>query len=540
MTTVPVRRALLSVSDKTGILELASTLAVQNIEILSTGGTAKALLDAGIKVISIDSYTKHPEIMDGRVKTLHPRVHGGILAVRDNPQHRKAMEENGIEQIDMVVVNLYPFKKTIEKPDVTIEDAIENIDIGGPAMVRSAAKNHHFVTVIVDPSDYSSVIKELIDAGGVTLETRKKLAVKAFRHTSAYDATIDEYLSKVYTQESVLNVRYEGGKSLRYGENPHQGASFYINPAISEPCVSSAVQIHGKELSYNNIVDADAAFEVVKEFQDQIAVAVIKHTNPCGLATGVTASEALEAAWSGDPVSAYGGIVALSATMDLDAAKRLEGRFVEIVIAPDFTDDAVAFLRAKSSAIRLLKTGSLVSSNREKTVLKHVTGGLLVQDRDDTLFEKWETVTSSSFQKNRENLAIFAWKACKHTKSNAIVLAREYIQGYFKIEGMGAGQPNRIDSFRKLSVLRAKENLTTEYTTLGKTVPADGVFPEFGEMVMASDAFFPFADTIEVANLMGIRYIVQPGGSKRDSDVIDACNRFGIAMVFTGTRHFRH
>jgi phosphoribosylaminoimidazolecarboxamide formyltransferase/IMP cyclohydrolase len=521
-------------------LELARALVEKNIEILSTGGTSKTLTDAGIKVTSIDSYTKHPEIMDGRVKTLHPRVHGGILAVRDNPAHRKAMEDNGIQQIDMVVVNLYPFKKTIERPDVTIEEAIENIDIGGPAMVRSAAKNHHYVAVVVDPDDYTTIIKELVSDGGVTSDTRKKLAVKAFRHTSAYDAAIDEYFSKVYTEESVLNVRYVGGKSLRYGENPHQDASFYINPAISEPGVCSAVQIHGKELSYNNIVDADAAFEVVKEFEDSIAVAVIKHTNPCGLATGATTAEALDAAWSGDPVSAYGGIIALSTIMDVDAARRLEGRFVEIVIAPDFTEDAVAFLQAKSSAIRLLKTGGLTSPNREKKVLKHVIGGLLVQDRDDTLFEKWETVTSSSFQKNREKLAIFAWKACKHIKSNAIVLAREYIQGHFKIEGMGAGQPNRIDSFRKLSVLRAIENLTTEYATQGKPVPADSVFPEFGEMVMASDAFFPFADTIEVANSLGIRYIVQPGGSKRDNDVIDACNRFGIAMVFTGTRHFRH
>ncbi len=540
MKMVPVKRALLSVSDKTGIVELAKALINKNVEILSTGGTAKALTEAGIKVTSIDSYTKHPEIMDGRVKTLHPRVHGGILAVRDNEAHLKAMKDNGIEQIDMVVVNLYPFKKTIEKPDVTIEDAIENIDIGGPAMVRSAAKNHHFVAVVVDPADYSTIINELGAEGGVTFETRKKLAVKAFRHTSAYDAAIDEYFSKVYIEENVLNLRYVGGTSLRYGENPHQGASFYVNPAITEPGVCSAIQLHGKELSYNNIVDADAAFEVVKEFKDQIAVAVIKHTNPCGLATGVSAAEALEAAWSGDPVSAYGGIVALSSTMDLDAAKRLEGRFVEIVIAPDFTSDAVAFLQAKSSAIRLLKTGGLTSASREKSVLKHVIGGLLVQDRDDTLFEKWDTVTTANFAKNRENLAIFAWKACKHIKSNAIVLAREYNQGFFKIEGMGAGQPNRIDSFRKLSVARAQENLTTEYTKLGKTVPEGGVFKEFGEMVMASDAFFPFADTIEVANQVGIRYIVQPGGSKRDSDVIDACNRFGIAMVFTGTRHFRH
>jgi phosphoribosylaminoimidazolecarboxamide formyltransferase/IMP cyclohydrolase len=539
MNMLPVQRALLSVSDKTGIVELAQALIKKNIEILSTGGTAKALTDAGIKVTSIDSYTKHPEIMDGRVKTLHPRVHGGILAVRDNPVHQKAMDENGILQIDMVVVNLYPFKKTIEKPDVTIEDAIENIDIGGPAMVRSAAKNHHYVTVIVDPADYNTIIIEMA-GGGISLETRKKLAVKAFRHTSAYDAAIDEYFSKVYTEENVMNLRYVGGTTLRYGENPHQSASFYISPAISEPGVCSAVQIHGKELSYNNIVDADAAFEVVKEFQDSIAVAVIKHTNPCGLATGKTAAEALEAAWSGDPVSAYGGIIALSTTMDIDAAKRLEGRFVEIVIAPDFTSDAVTFLQAKSNAIRLLKTGGLHGGNREKKVLKHVVGGLLVQDRDDILFEKWETVTTSNFQKNKEKLAIFAWKACKHIKSNAIVLAREYINGFFKIEGMGAGQPNRIDSFRKLSVLRAKENLLAEYTSSGKIVPSDEVFPEFGEMVMASDAFFPFADTIEVANSMGIRYIVQPGGSKRDNDVIEACNRFGIAMVFTGTRHFRH
>ncbi|MDR0305641.1 MAG: bifunctional phosphoribosylaminoimidazolecarboxamide formyltransferase/IMP cyclohydrolase [Chitinispirillales bacterium] len=538
MEPVVIKRALISVSDKTGIIEFSKMLSEQGVEILSTGGTWKLLSQNGIPVTAVDSYTGHPEIMDGRVKTLHPRVHGGILGVRDKLEHVKAMERCGILPIDMVVVNLYPFEQTVAG-GASISEAIENIDIGGPAMVRSGAKNHAYVTVVIDPADYGVIVSEMADGGAVSFETRKRLAAKAFRHTADYDSMIDTYLSKTYLDEEVLRLRLEDGQTLRYGENPHQEAVFYKDTKITEASMASAAQLGGKELSYNNIVDGDAALEAVKELTDLPGAAIIKHTNPCGYATGKTLEEALSAAWSGDPVSAFGGVIAVNRVVDTGTAKVLAGRFVELLIAPGFDGDALEFLKQKSSALRILQVGNLAGRVKETFMLKHVTGGLLKQGRDNALFDKWDVVTKTRFPDTKQKLAAFAYKACKHVKSNAIILAQEYQEGLHRITGIGAGQPNRVDALRKLAVTKAADNLRNEYNEAGKSIPTSQ-FPEFGEFVMASDAFFPFADTIEEANAYGIRFIVQPGGSKRDSEVIEACDKFGIAMVFTGMRHFKH
>jgi phosphoribosylaminoimidazolecarboxamide formyltransferase/IMP cyclohydrolase len=538
---IKISRALISVSDKTGIVGFARVLATKGVKILSTGGTARLLSENNVPVTPVDSYTGFPEIMDGRVKTLHPKVHGGLLCVRDNPTHVDQMRNNGIEPIDLVVVNLYPFRATIEKPDVTLEEAIENIDIGGPAMIRSAAKNHAYVTVVVDPADYDAIASAVSLRGHVPLDMRRYLATKAFALTAEYDAAIDSYLSRVYLHEDVLRLNYRNGVELRYGENPHQSASFYKSTECAEPSIATAKQLHGKDLSYNNIVDADAALEAVKEIADAPAAAVIKHTNPCGYATGATLDQALSAAWSGDPVSAFGSVIAVSRILDVKAARVLSGRFVEVLIAPGFSEEALQFLKEKSSQIRLLSVGDLNAKKDEKSTYKHVVGGLLKQDRDLVELEKWETVTAAQFPEKKNPLARFAWRACKHVKSNAIVLAQEYGDGVFRVVGMGAGQPNRVDSLRKLSITKAIENFTSEAEAAGKkSAGVSGFAEEFSELVLASDAYFPFPDNIDEAHKAHIRFIVQPGGSKRDREVIDACNECGIAMVFTGTRHFRH
>jgi phosphoribosylaminoimidazolecarboxamide formyltransferase/IMP cyclohydrolase len=531
---VKMARALISVSDKSGIVDFAKIISECGIEILSTGGTARILSENNIPVKTVDSHTGFPEIMDGRVKTLHPKIHGGILAVRESPTHCEQMKNNGILPIDLVVVNLYPFKVTIEKPGVNVEEAIENIDIGGPAMIRSAAKNHRYVTVLVDPVDYSDIALAIKTSGGIPYDMRKYLAVKAFSHTANYDSAIDAYFSRKYLNEEVLRLNYRNGFELRYGENPHQSAVFFKSTECTEPCMGTASQLHGKDLSYNNIVDGDAAIEAVKELAGVPAAAIIKHTNPCGFATGKTLEKALSSAWSGDPISAYGSVIALSQTVDLATAQSLGGRFVEILIAPDFSDDALAYLKEKSSQLRILKVGDLTRKKEDRFVYKHVIGAMLRQDRDVSECEKWDTVTTAQFPESKAPLARFAWKASKHTKSNAIVLAQEYEPGVYRVVGMGAGQPNRVDSLRKLAITKAKENFATEQKAAGDFKN------EFSELVLASDAFFPFADNIEEANRAGIRYIVEPGGSKRDSEVVDACNKYGIAMVFTGTRHFRH
>lgn len=557
-----VQRALISVSDKTGIDTFAKELIQLGIEILSTGGTATFLKSHNIPVTPVETLTGFPEIMDGRVKTLHPKIHGALLGLRDNPIHAEQAKRHGIQWIDLLVINLYPFERTIAKSDISIEEAIEQIDIGGPCMIRSGAKNYRFVAVVTDPQDYSLVLSELRKTGEVSLETKKYLAVKAFRRTADYDSAIDRYLSQTFLNEGVLRLSFSKGETLRYGENSHQAGWLYRDVHCKEASLANAELLAGKEMSFNNYVDGDAALEAVKDLKGEIGVAVIKHTNPCGYATGKTPREALERAWAGDPISAFGSVIACNAPVDLAFAEFLKGenvehvtyvlekgqliaqkvpsKFVEVIIAPDFSPEALALLQ-KTKTLRLLKVKDLTSGKPEPYTYRKITGGMLQMERDFQLIEKFDVVTEKGFDERKRKLAEFAMKAAKHTKSNAIVLAREYKPGFFQVIGMGAGQPNRVYSLRKLAVSKAMENLRLEYEMQG----IKGSFEEyaktqFSEMVLASDAFFPFDDTVRAAGEYGIRYIVQPGGSKRDEDSIRACNALGIAMAFTGLRHFRH
>ena len=557
-----IRRALVSVSDKTGIVAFVRALTKLGVEIISTGGTAKVLSENGICVIPVDEVTGFPEMMDGRVKTLHPKIHGALLGLRDDPDHVDRAEKMGIGWIDMVVVNLYPFEETVAKEGVSLEEVVENIDIGGPTLLRSAAKNFRFVTVVTDPVDYDGVLEEIEKHGEVSLPTRKTLAAKAFRRTADYDGTIDAYLSEVFLDEKILRLGYHRGEALRYGENSHQKATFYVDRRCQESSVAGAEILHGKEMSYNNYVDADAALEAVKDLDGQVGVAVIKHTNPCGYAVGETAAEALERAWAGDPISAFGSVIACNARVDLAFAAFLKGKdvrhigyvvkdgkyipqevpskFVEVIVAPDFDEEALA-LFSKTKALRILKVAPLEKGEEEPRTYRKITGGMLEMDRDLSLLEKFETVTDRVFDEDQRGLAEFAYKACKHTKSNAIVLARAYRPGFYQVMGMGAGQPNRVDSLRKLAVTKAVENLQVEYDLVRPEEPFDTYcWDALGKMVLASDAFFPFDDTVRAAAEYGIRYIIQPGGSKRDEDSIRACDEHNVAMVFTGMRHFRH
>lgn len=535
---MPVKTALISVSDKQGVLEFAQGLAKLGWRLLSTGGTLKYLRENGVPSTQVSEHTGSPEILDGRVKTLHPRIHGGILAVRKNGEHLRQLAEQKIDPIDLVAVNLYPFRETVAKPGVSLEEAMENIDIGGPGMLRSSAKNHHDVTVICDPADYATVLSELRASGTTSLETRRRLAVKAFRHTSDYDAAIDVYLSKTLLEEPVLRLRFQPGKPLRYGENDHQKAAFFPEFPGAEFDLGSCAQLHGKELSFNNLVDADAALEAVRDLRQDPAVAIIKHTNPCGYATGQTLAQAFAAAWQGDPVSAFGSVIAVSRKLDLATAELLKGRFVEVLVAPGFDPDALDLLKRKSKDIRLLDLGRM-NPPQPRKVYRHILGGMLEQDRDVELWRKWECVTDAKPPEETKLLAEFTWKACKHVKSNAIVLGCEYAPGCFTLIGMGPGQPNRIDSNLKLCQPRARENLARMAVEKGFD-PATFVPQALGHCVMASDAYFPFDDNVKAAHEGGIKYIVQPGGSLRDAEVIATANRLGIAMIFTGTRHFRH
>ncbi len=533
------KTALISVSDKRGTLEFAQGLTQLGWRILSTGGTLKHLQDNGVPAVQVSEHTGSPEILDGRVKTLHPHIHGGILAMRGQPEHVKQLAEQKIDPIDIVAVNLYPFRETAAKPGVALEEVIENIDIGGPSMLRSSAKNHNDVTVICDPVDYETVLSELKSSGATTLETRRRLAVKAFRHTADYDSAIDTYLSKAMFEEPVLRLSFQPGKALRYGENDHQKATFYPEYPGVEANLGSCRQLHGKELSYNNLVDADAALEAVRDLHEVPAVAIIKHTNPCGYATGKTLAQAFESAWQADPVSAFGSVIAVSRKLDMATAELLKGRFVEAVVAPGFEPDALDFLQKKSKDIRLLDLGTLIAPQPRK-VYKHILGGMLEQDRDVELWRKWETATTLSFPNEVRPLAGFTWRACKHVKSNAIVMGYEYEAGCYTLVGMGPGQPNRIDSNLKLCQPRARENLARIAESKGFADVEAFVREAMGRCVMASDAFFPFDDNVRAAHEGGIRYIVQPGGSLRDAEVVATANELGIAMVFTGTRHFRH
>lgn len=539
--------ALISVSDKRGLLPFAQGLHTLGWRILSTGGTLKYLNDNGVPAIQVSDHTGSPEILDGRVKTLHPKIHGGILARRDDASHVAQLDEHGITPLDLVAVNLYPFRETVAKEGVTLEDAVENIDIGGPSMLRSSAKNHGDVTVICNPDDYPVVLAELQASGSTTLQTRRRLAVTAFRHTADYDGAIDAYLSKALLDEQVLRLGFRPGSALRYGENDHQKATFYpefASAAAGESNLGSAQQLHGKALSYNNLVDADAALEAVRDLQGDAAVAVIKHMNPCGYATGKTLEQAFEAAWQGDPVSAFGSVIAVTRPVDLATAERLKGRFVELLIAPGFEPDALAYLQKKSKDIRLLQvgdSGSLAPAQHRK-VYKHILGGMLEQDRDVDLYRTWDAATAVKMPETMRPLAEFTWKACKHVKSNAIVLGYEYAPGGYTLVGMGPGQPNRIDSNLKLAQPRARENLARIAAEQGLSGTEAEAFVQqaLARCVLASDAFFPFDDNVLAAHEGGIKHIVQPGGSVRDPEVIATADRLGISLTFTGTRHFRH
>jgi phosphoribosylaminoimidazolecarboxamide formyltransferase/IMP cyclohydrolase len=526
-----IARALLSVSDKTGLVEFASELSTRGVEILSTGGTAKALQAAGLKVTAVQDVTGFPEMLDGRVKTLHPVIHGGILARRDLPEHMQAISDHGIAPIDLVCINLYPFQQTVADPHVTLEDAVENIDIGGPAMVRSAAKNHDAVTVLVDPVDYTAVLAEMDEYdGATTLDTRRKLAAKAYAHTGAYDAMISRWLRDRFEGPGVfpeeLPLGFVLAQQCRYGENPHQKAAFYREPLGTEPCVSTARQIWGRELSFNNFYDINAALETVKDLSgpmDLPSAVIVKHTNPCGAASAETLTEAFLLAREGDPVSAFGGILAVNRIVDAQTADEITGKncFFEAIIAPSFEPDAVTLLKEKKrwgADLRLLEVGDLTGWRQTASGvdLKKVVGGVLVQQRDllETTAADLNVVTERAPTPEEMDELLFAWRIVRHVKSNAIVFTRNR-----QVVGVGAGQMNRVQSVR-LAAAQAGEK-------------AAGA-------VMASDAFFPFPDGPEAAAEAGVTAIIQPGGSRKDQDTIDLCNARGIAMVTTGIRHFLH
>jgi len=514
-----ISRALISVSDKTGILELAAKLDSLQVELLSTGGTAKLLRENGLRVRDVSDLTGFPEMLDGRVKTLHPKVHGGLLAIRSNPQHQAAVKEHGIEYIDLVIVNLYPFEKTAAKPGVTLEELIENIDIGGPSMLRSAAKNFEDVTVLVDAADYAGVLEELDKTGGsISRETRARLARKAFATTAAYDSAISTTLQKIAGAEfpEALHLNYRKVMDLRYGENPHQKAALYRNPVTAGRGLAAAPQLQGKELSYNNLVDLEAAWRLVQEFTDPTTV-IIKHTNPCGVATGVTLVESYQRALEVDPVSAFGSVIAFNRAVDGPTAEELSKLFVEAVVAPGFEASALERLAGKKN-LRLLDM-SATAGDEIGFQLKAVGGGLLVQTSDTLPAqpEQWKCVTERQPSAEELEALIFAWRIVKHVKSNAIVYARAGV-----LVGVGAGQMSRVDSV-KLGASKARE---LKHAVEGA--------------VLASDAFFPFPDGVEEAARSGITAIVQPGGSVRDSEVIAAANQHGITMVLTGVRHFSH
>ena len=524
----PIGRALLSVSDKTGLVDFARALTAAGVSLISTGGTRAALEAAGVPVADVSDVTGFPEMMDGRVKTLHPKVHGGLLAVREDPAHEAAMLAHGIAAIDLLVVNLYPFEATVAR-GAGFDDCIENIDIGGPAMIRAAAKNHADVTVVVEPDDYAAVLAELDARGGATgAALRQRLAQKAFARTAAYDAAISNWFAEALGESAPLFRAFGGRRiqTLRYGENPHQAAAFYAAPA-PRTGVATARQLQGKELSYNNVNDTDAAFEVAAEFDPArtAAVAIIKHANPCGVAEGATLREAYLRALRCDPVSAFGGIVALNRTLDADAAAAIVKIFTEVIIAPDATPEAIALVAGKKN-LRLLVTGGLPDPRAPGLVYKPVAGGLLVQTRDGAVVDDLElrvvtrrVPTSAEWQDLR-----FAFRVAKHVKSNAIVYAKDGAT-----VGIGAGQMSRLDSSR---IAASKAADAAQAAGLPESL-AKGA-------VVASDAFFPFADGMLAAAEAGVTAVIQPGGSMRDGEVIAAADAAGLAMVFTGTRHFRH
>jgi phosphoribosylaminoimidazolecarboxamide formyltransferase/IMP cyclohydrolase len=523
MTVRTIRRALLSVHDKSHLADFARGLAAFGVELVSTGGTRKLLTDNGLQAREVSELTGFPEMLDGRVKTLHPKVHGGILFIRDDQAHAATAEKHGIEPIDLVVVNLYPFEATVARSGVTPEECIENIDIGGPAMVRSAAKNHHDVAIVTHPTQYGEVLDEMRSyGGGLTLATRRRLAGAAYARTAAYDRAVSAWFATQAGGEmfpSRLDLSFEKRCGLRYGENPHQPAAFYVESPTPAGCLAGATVLHGKELSYNNLLDLDSALELVRELEPT-AAAVIKHNNPCGCAIGATLAEAFARAWEGDPVSAFGGVIAFNRDVDESTAMQITepGRFVECVIAPDFSSRAFEVLTTRptwKNSVRLLRTGPLGPAP-EGLDYRRVGGGLLVQGQDRGSAEVASAKVVTRRAPTAEEMAdlAFAWKVCKHVKSNAIVLAKGGM-----VVGVGAGQMSRIDS-TAIAVRKAGDRVKGS--------------------VLASDAFFPFRDNVDAAAAAGVTAVVQPGGSVRDAESIAACDEHGLAMITTGARHFRH
>lgn len=531
----PIRRALLSVSDKTGLVEFARELVTKyGVELIATGGTRKALADAGLPVKDISELTGFPEILDGRVKTLHPAIYAGLLAKRDKPEHMTTLAEHNLPEIDLVVCNLYPFEQTVAKPGVTEAEAIENIDIGGPCMVRAAAKNYASVAVLTNPSSYEFVLGELAKHGGaLAIHHRKMFAKDAFGRIAAYDAAIASYFSPGFNTahpcaKAPLALAMSRKQQLRYGENPHQGAAFFVEPGNTKPSVATAQQLHGKELSYNNILDLDSALNVVREFTTPACV-VVKHNNPCGAATAATLADAFRGAWAGDPQSAFGGILAFNKPLDADTAAAIMDpqakRFIECVIAPEYEGEALDELKRWKENVRILRTGTLGFWPRGLDY-RRVDGGLLVQTWDELSdrpsgpaeypgdLSPWKTVSKRPPIEAELADLVLAWLVCKHVKSNAIVLAKDQ-----QVVGVGAGQMSRVDSV-EIAVKKAGDRVRGS--------------------VLASDAFFPFRDNVDAAAKAGVVAIVQPGGSVRDADSIAACDEHGLAMVFTGVRHFRH
>lgn len=539
----PIKRALISVSDKSGVLEFAQALAARGVEILSTGGTAKLLQDNGVKVIEVSDYTKFPEMMSGRLKTLHPLIHGGILGRRGVDE--KVMDEHGIKPIDLVCVNLYPFVKTVSDPECTLEKAVENIDIGGPTMVRAAAKNHRDVAIVVNAADYDRVIAEMdANEGSLTYKTRFDLAIAAYEHTAAYDAAIANYFGTMASDYGIvdaeeqttpvktsgeltlskrqfprtLNLNFVKLQGMRYGENPHQKAAFYKDPSLTNSCIATAVQFQGKELSYNNIADTDAAIECVREFTEEPCCVIVKHANPCGVALADNLTDAYIKAFESDSESAFGGIIAFNRELDGKTAEAIVSRqFCEVIVAPSVTEEAKKAVAAKKN-IRLLAIGEL-TERQPRYDFKRVNGGLLVQEADlvNVKLEDLEVVTKRAPSKEELEELLFAWRVCKYTKSNAIVYTNNK-----RTLGIGCGQTSRVFSARIAKIRAEEAKLSLEGAAL------------------ASDAFFPFRDGVDAAAEAGIKCIIQPGGSIRDQEVIDAANEHGIAMVFTHVRHFRH
>jgi len=518
-----IKRALISVSEKAGVIDLAGELNSFGVELLSTGGTAKMIREAGIPVMDVSDYTGFPEMMDGRVKTLHPMVHGALLGLRDNPEHVAAMAKHNIEPIDMVVVNLYPFEATVAKEGCSLEDAIENIDIGGPTMLRSAAKNNKFVTVLVDPADYAPVIAEMKqNRGEVSVETNFKLGVKVYQYTAAYDGAISNWLGKRTAEEHVdfaptLTLQFHKAQGMRYGENPHQKAAFYIEKEIAEASIATARQLQGKALSYNNIGDTDAALECIKQFGEAPACVIVKHANPCGVATGENLLDAYQRAFSTDPESSFGGIIAFNQELDVETAQAIvDQQFVEVIVAPRVAA-GVPEIIAKKKNVRLLECGEWLAESAKRFDYKRVNGGLLVQEADLLLNNELKVVTKRTPTEKEWQDLNFAWRVAKFVKSNAIVYCRDGMT-----IGVGAGQMSRVNSARIAGI------------------KADHAGLDIKGAAMASDAFFPFRDGIDNAAAVGITAVIQPGGSIRDEEVIAAADEAGIAMVFTGMRHFRH